>query len=51
MYRKFVLCRKPRVKRSNIGEMARFPKVSEMAIFEKIAKGGPRPNLQKWLIF
>ena len=28
-----------------------FAKVSKMAIFGKVAKGGPRENFQKWPIF
>ena len=32
-------------------EITFFAKVSKMAIFGKVAKGGPRENFQKWPIF
>ena len=43
---------KNRMKKRPIrGEITFFAKVSKMAIFRKVAKGGPRENFQKWPIF
>ena len=42
---------KPPEKRAIRGEITFFGKVSKMAIFGKVAKGGPRKNFQKWPIF
>ena len=46
-----MLCKKPHEKRAIRGEITFSAKVSKMAIFGKIAKGGPRENFQKWPIF
>ena len=43
-YCRFELCKKPHEKRPNL-------KVSKMAIFRQIAKGGPKENFQKSPIF
>ena len=43
--------KKPHEKIGIRGELTFFAKVSKMAVFGKVAKGGPRENLQKWPIF
>ena len=50
-YPRFVLCKKPHEKRPIRGEITFFAKVSKMAIFRKVAKGGPREIFQKSPIF
>ena len=50
-YCTFVLCKKAHEKRPIRREIRLFLKVSKMAIFGQIAKGGPRENFQKWPIF
>ena len=46
-YPRFVLCKKPHEKRPIRGEIIFFVKVSKMAIFRKVAKGGPREIFEK----
>ena len=50
-YPRFLLCKKPDEKTPIRREMIIFPKVSKKAVFCKMAKGGPRQNVQKWPIF
>ena len=50
-YPRFLLCKKPDEKTPIRREMTIFPKVSKTAVFCKMAKGGPRENVQKWPIF
>ena len=46
-YCRFELCKKPHEKRPIRREITLFLKVSKMAIFRKVAKGGPKENFQK----
>ena len=50
-YCRFELCKKPHEKRHIRREITLFLKVSKMAIFRKVAKGGPKENFQKSPIF
>ena len=50
-YCRFELCKKPHEKRPIRREITLFLKVSKMAIFPKIAKGGRNENFQKSPIF
>ena len=49
-YPRFLLRKKPHEKTPIRQKMAIFPKGSKTAVFCKIAKGGPRENVQKWPI-
>ena len=48
---RFALCKKTHEKRPIRREITFFLKVLKMAIFRKMAKGGPKENFQKWPIF
>ena len=50
-YPRFHLCKKPDEKIPIRREMPFFAKVSETAFFSKMAKRGPRENVQKCPIF
>ena len=50
-YCRFELCKKPHEKRPTRQKITLFLKVSKMAIYRKIAKGGPKKNFQKLRIF
>ena len=50
-YCRFELCKKPHEKRPIRREITLFLKVSKMAIFGQIAKGGPKENFKKSPIF
>ena len=50
-YHRLLQCKKPHEKRHIRREITSFSIVSKMAIFGKIAKGGPQENFQKWPIF
>ena len=50
-YPGFVLCKKPHEKRPIRGEITFYAKVSKMAIFGKVANGGPRENFKKMADF
>ena len=50
-YCRFVLCKILHEKRPSRRVITLFLKVSKMAIFGQIAKGGPREIFQKWPIF
>ena len=50
-YPRFHLCKKPDEKTHIRREMTFFAKVSKTAGFCKMAKGGPRQNVQKRPIF
>ena len=46
-YCRFELCKKPHEKRPIRREITLFLKVSKMAIFRKVAKGGPKKKFSK----
>ena len=50
-YHRLCQCKKPHKKTHIRREIARFSIVCKMAIFGKMAKGGPQENFQKWPIF
>ena len=50
-YCRFELCKKPHEKRPIRREITLFLKVSKMAIFRKVAKGGPKENFQNGRFF
>ena len=50
-YPRFHLCKKPHEKTPNRQELTFFAKVLKTAVFCKMAKVGPRENVQKWPIF
>ena len=50
-YPRFHLCKKPHEKTPIRREMTFFAKVPKTAVFCKMAKWGPRENVEKWPIF
>ena len=50
-YPRFHLCKKPDERAPIRREMTFCAKESKSAVFCKMAKGGPRENVEKWPIF